>query len=137
MVQGEESSWKEVTSGIPQGSVLGPLLFIVFINDLPECVTSEAYLFADDTKIFREIHNEGDRVQLQKDLDQLDKWSKDWLLKFHPQKCKYMKIGKDNNQFEYKLQNQRLQNVAEEKDIGVIIDDQLNFESHMSEKKNK
>ena len=125
VVQGEESSWKEVTSGIPQGSVLGPLLFVVFINDLPECVTSEAYLFAVDTKIFREIHNEGDRVQLQKDLDKLDKWSKDWLLKFHPKKCKYMKIGKDNNQFEYKLQNQRLQFVAEEKDIGVIIVDQF------------
>ena len=103
VVQGEKSSWKEVTSGIPQGSILGPLLFVVFINDLPEYVTSEAYLFADDTKIFREIHNEGDRVQLQKDLDKLDKWSKDWLLKFHPKKCKYMKIGKDNNQFEYKL----------------------------------
>ena len=52
IVQGEESSWKPVTSGIPQGSVIGPLLFVIFINDLPDCVTSEAYLFADDTKIF-------------------------------------------------------------------------------------
>ena len=76
-------------------------------------------------------------MQLQKDLGQLDKWSKDYLLKFHPQKCKYMKIGKDNNQFEYKLQNQRLQIVAEEKDLGIIIDDQLNFESHMGTKINK
>ena len=57
IVQGEESSWKPVTSGIPQGSVLGPLLFVIFINDLPDCVTSEAYLFADDTKIFRVIAN--------------------------------------------------------------------------------
>ena len=87
VVQGEESSWKEVTSGIPQGLVLGPLLFVVFINDLPDCVTSEAFLFADDTKIFREIHKEDDRKELQIDLDLLDKWSKDWLLKFHPQKC--------------------------------------------------
>ena len=82
IVQGEESSWKPVTSGIPQGSVLGPLLFVIFINDLPDCVTSEAYLFADDTKIFRVIANEEDRGELQKDLNRLDTWSKDWLLKF-------------------------------------------------------
>ena len=83
-VQGEESSWRSVTSGIPQGSVLGPLLFVIFINDLPDCVTSEAYLFADDTKIFRIITKQGDREELQQDLQKLDEWSKKWLLKFHP-----------------------------------------------------
>ena len=137
IVQGEESSWKPVTSGIPQGSVLGPLLFVIFINDLPDCVTSEAYLFADDTKIFRVIANEEDRGELQKDLNQLDTWSKDWLLKFHPQKCKFMKIGKDEKNINYTLKDQKLQKVMEEKDIGVIIDDQLEFESHISEKINK
>ena len=84
IVQGEESSWKPVTSRIPQGSVLGPLLFVTFINDLPDCVTSEAYLFADDTKIFQVIANEEDKGELQKDLNRLDTWSNDWLLKFHP-----------------------------------------------------
>ena len=137
IVHGEELSFNEVTSCIPQGSVLEPLSFVVFINDLPAYVISEVYFFVDNTKIFREIHSEGDRVQLQKDLDQLDKWSKDWLLKFHPQKFKYMKIGKDKNIFEYKLQNQRLQIVAEEKDLGVSIDDHSNFESQISAKVNK
>ena len=137
IVQGEESSWKPVTSGIPQGSVLGPILFVIFINDLPDCVTSDAYLFADDTKIFRVIANEEDRGELQKDLDRLDEWSKDWLLKFHPQKCKFMTIGKDNLNIKYMLKDQKLQKVKEEKDIGVIIDDQLDFESHISEKINK
>ena len=135
--QGEESSWKPVTSGIPQGSELGPLLFVIFINDLPDCVTSEAYLFADDTKIFRVIANEEDRGELQKDLNRLDIWSKDWLLKFHPQKCKFMTIGKDEKNTNYTLKDQKLQKVMEEKDIGVTIDDQLEFESHISEKINK
>ena len=137
VVQGEESTWKVVTSGIPQGSVLGPLLFVVFINDLPDCVTSDAFLFAVDTKIFRVISNKEDREELQKDLTRLDQWGKDWLLKFHPQKCKCMTIGKDNKKFECKLQNQRLQKVAEEEDIGVIIDYQLTFESLISAKINK
>ena len=126
-----------MTSGIPQGSVLGPILFVIFINDLPDCVTSDAYLFADDTKIFRVIANEEDRGKLQKDLDRLDEWSKDWLLKFHPQKCKFMTIGKDDLNIKYMLKDQKLQKVKEEKDIGVIIDDQLDFESHISEKINK
>ena len=137
IVQGEESSWKPVTSGIPQGSVLGPILFVIFINDLPDCVTSDAYLFADDTKIFRVIANEEDRGELQKDLDRLDEWSKDWLLEFHPQKCKFMTIGKDDLNIKYMLKDQKLQKVKEEKDIGVIIDDQLDFESHISEEINK
>ena len=113
-----------------------PLLFVVFINDLPDCVTSDAFLFPDDNKVFRVITNKEDREELQKDLTKLDQWSKDWLLKFNPQKCKCMTFGKDNKKFEYKLQNQRLQKVTEEKDIGVIIDDQLSFESHISAKIN-
>ena len=137
IVQGEESAWKPVTSGIPQGSVLGPILFVIFINDLPESVTSEAYLFADDTKIFRIIKNEEDRGELQKDLNKLNQWSDDWLLKFHPQKCKYMTIGKNNDKVSYTLKDQDLQKVKEEKDIGVTIDDELDFESHISKKINK
>ena len=100
-------------------------------------MTLDAFLFADDTKIFRVITNKEDREELQKDLTRLDQWSKDWLLKFHPEKCKCMTIGEDNKKFEYKLQNQMLQKVVEEKDIGVIIDDQLTFESHISAKINK
>ena len=137
LVQGEESSWKPVTSGIPQGSVLGPLLFVIFINDLPDCVTSEAYLFADDTKIFQVIANEEDKGELQKVLNWLDTWSKDWLLKFHPQKCKFMTIGKDEKNTNYTLKDQKLQKVMEEKDIGVTIDGKLEFESNISEKINK
>ena len=90
VVNGEYSEWMGVTCGIPQGSVLGPLLFIVYINDLPEEVESEIFLFADDTKIFRTIYTQEDKNILQNDLMKLYQWSNKWLLKFHPAKCKSM-----------------------------------------------
>ena len=85
VVNGEESDWANVTSGIPQGSVLGPLLFVLYINDLPDQVDSDAYLFADDTKIFRIIKTQNDRQILQEDLNKMESWSDKWLLKFHPE----------------------------------------------------
>ena len=83
-INGSTSDWKEVTSGITQGSVLGPFLFILFINDLPDGVKSDVYLFADDTKIVRNI-TDGEEI-LQDDLENLENWSNTWLLKFHPEK---------------------------------------------------
>ena len=78
IVNGEKSDWKDVTSGIPQGSVLGPLLFVIYINDLPSVPTkgAEAYLYADDTKLFKGIFNETDMESLQSDLYEVCKWSK-------------------------------------------------------------
>jgi hypothetical protein len=93
MVNGAGSEWENVTSGIPQGSVLDPILFVIYINDLPDTVESDSYLFADDTKIFRIIKDEDDKEILQDDLTKLEEWSDKWLLKFHPEKCKHMKIN--------------------------------------------
>ena len=89
---GEKSSWSKVTSGIPHGSVLEPLLFVIFINDLPNLVKSDTYLFADDTKNI--ISKKEDTEQLQNDLNKLSDWSDTWLFRIHPEKCKYMHIGK-------------------------------------------
>ena len=135
-VNGQESSWHEVTSGIPQGSVLGPLLFIIYINDLPENLTSTVYLFADDTKIFNVIRNKEDQKSLQKDLQEIEKWTDKWLLKLHPEKCKSMHIGKNSPDMniKYNLMGHELEKVNEEKDIGVIVDSNLNFEKHICEK---
>ena len=138
-INGANSNWQEVTSGIPQGSVIGPILFVIYINDLPDLVKSSVYLFADDTKIFKIIDDQNDRDTLQEDLEKLTEWSQTWLLKFHPDKCKFMHIGKNEppSDFHYNLMNTPLEQFQQEKDIGVIIDDKLNFENHISQKVKK
>ena len=93
-VQGSFSSWQSVLSGIPQGSVLGPLMFVIYINDLPSVVEdSDSYLFADGTTLFKGIFSGEDCAQLQLDLDRMYEWTNTSLLKFHPNKCKQMRIG--------------------------------------------
>ena len=79
-VNGKESNWHDVTSGIPQGTVLGPLLFELYINDLPYLTQSDTFLFADDIKIFRSIKNTNDQDILQQDITTIEKWSHDWML---------------------------------------------------------
>ena len=75
VVDGEVSSWKSVVSGVPQGSVLGPILFFIYINDLEEGVTGKILKFADDTKLFRKVKEIGDKQNVQDDIDKLVKWS--------------------------------------------------------------
>lgn len=138
-VNGEHSEWTRVSSGIPQGSVLGPILFVMFVNDLPDSVNSCMFLFADDTKIFRIIENEEDKAILQKDLQSMEEWSKRWLLQVHPQKCKHMRIGTMDKEesTSYTINNQELIQTNKEKDIGITVDHKLTFEDHLSEKVNK
>ena len=91
------SSWQEITSGIPQGTVIGPLLFVIFINDLPEVIkSSELFLFADDTELFHAIYTEEDCTSLQPDLILAEHWTNTSLLKFQPNKCSHMRIGLSN-----------------------------------------
>ena len=114
-VRGETSSWAEVLSGVPQGSVLGPILFVLYINDLPEIVTSSVKLFADDTKLYNQItrgnSEGGDRIQA--DLQTLEGWSNTWLLKFNASKCKCMHMGYDNPSRSYTLDGETIQAVDE------------------------
>ena len=138
-VNGKRSKWLQVTSGIPQGSVLGPLLFLIYINDLPEKIDSTVYMYADDTKLYREIKCIDDNKKLQEDLNELKKWSDLWLLKFHPDKCFRITIGKKKEyEFEYYITVENklheMSKVDEIRDIGVIIDSELKFEKHINSK---
>ena len=109
VVVGEEKSdWSHVKSGIPQGSVLGPILFIIFINDLPDCVKSLLKIFADDTKIFKIISSIQDKDELQRDLNHLAIWSKKWQLPFNAPKSKGIHYGKDNPNYKYILNGTEL-----------------------------
>ena len=121
-----------MTSGIPQGSVLGPTLFVLFINDLPQVVESPVALFADDTKPFREIQSDEDRQKLQQDIDELLIWSKKWQLPFNESKCKVMHYGKTNRKADYNLGGVKIVEVSEEKDLGVTFDQQLSFDINTS-----
>ena len=121
-----------VLSGIPKGSVLGPILFVIFINDLPEVVNSMMYLFADDTKLMKEIQSAQDMVVLQNDVSEMDYWSNTWLIKFNLEKCHILTFEKPNPfNNTYKLGNHILQRVKMEKDLGVTVNSNLSFENHI------
>ena len=107
VVEGVSSKENPVTSGVPQGSVLGPILFLIYINDLPECVKSEVRLFADDTILYRKIVSPQDSQTLQEDLDRLVKWEQDWLMEFHPSKCQVIRVTRSKKP---KLNNYYLHN---------------------------
>ena len=149
VINGVTSGIGKVTSGIPQGSVLGPLLFVIYINDLPDVVDkfTLVFLFADDTKLFRHIQSSADVLILQSDIQKLSAWSKKWLLRFHPDKCVAMNLGKREyvvSGYEYTLDGRKIEksiysmegqalNITDcEKDLGVHIDKDLNFKKHIS-----
>ena len=93
VVDGKVSNWKSGLNGVPQGSVLGHLLFLIYINDLDDNITSNVLTFADDTKVFRKVNNTGDKLHLQNDLVKLVKWSEKWQLSFDFGKCKCLHAG--------------------------------------------
>ena len=130
MVNGEASSWSEVLSGVPQGSVLGPLYFVLFINDMPEVVHNYIALFADDAKLFSRIETEEDYSDMQQDLVLLQEWAQKWQLNFNATKCKVLQLGRQNPKHRYKMSGHELGTISEEKDLGVMIDDQLKFDVH-------
>ena len=133
VVNGCESSWKSVTSGVPQGSVIGPLLFVCYINDLPSVIkASFCKIFADDTKIYDVVLPDVHTSQLQENVDALNSWSEENLLYFNAGKCSVMHFGKTNPRKDYCLKDENIKVSKSEKDLGVTIDDSLSFKEHVT-----
>ena len=137
VVNGTFSTWQNVTSGIPQGLVLSPALFTIYINSLPEAVESELYLFGDDAKLYRKTHSDADQKILQDALRKLGSWSSSSLLQFNEKKCvkMFLTTKKDSTERHYFMNTTKmLENVRWEKDLGVLTDHKLNFDLHIAEK---
>ena len=130
VINGCDSSWANVTSGVPQGSVLGPLLFLIYINDIDQGVGGLISKFADDTKLGGVIKSCSDINKLQSDLDKLLEWSEKWQMKFNADKCKAIRFGKFQTGSNYAMNGQELDWVTEEKDLGVIVDETLKSSKH-------
>ena len=129
-VNGKKSTWTSVKSGIPQGSVLGPTLFVVFINDLPDAVDCLSKIFADDTKAYKCADCGRERQRLGDSLDALHTWSEKWQLPFNLHKCKCMHLGYNNPKEKYEMGGVPLTVTDAEKDLGVTIDEELKFHVH-------
>jgi hypothetical protein len=123
VLNGKNSSWTRVLSGVPQGSVLGPILFLVFINDLDSVVEMVKVFkkFADDTKMGQPVGSVDDRVKLQQVIDNLTEWAEKWGMSFSVAKCKIMHIAHENPCHEYTMSGQLLGESRVERDIGVMV----------------
>ena len=121
IVNGTASEWTDVLSSVVQGSVLGPILFIIFINDIDSCTSDfEAFIskFADDI-----VNNETAATEMQTIINKLEQWSAQWGMPFNTNKCCILHLGYHNKKFPYSLYSQNTSTTAEQKDLGVMIDD--------------
>ena len=132
-MDGARSNTIPVKSGVPQGSVLGPSLFLLYINDLPGRVESNARLFADDTALDRKIESPEDARILQSDLDELEKWEHEWDMCFHPDKCNVVHVSRSKKIIEtdYYLHGHKLESVKSTKYLGVTLSNDGEFHEHL------
>ena len=139
LVEGHSSPTAPVTSGVPQGTVLGPLLFLLYINDLPQQVSSTPRLFADDSLLYRKIRTQQDTTVLQDDLDRLQQWEKDWQMSFNPSKCEVVRITRKRNPIKanYQIHGHDLSVVTSGKYLGVTLTDNLSWNAHVDDKTRK
>uniref|UniRef100_A0A803THV8 Reverse transcriptase domain-containing protein n=1 Tax=Anolis carolinensis TaxID=28377 RepID=A0A803THV8_ANOCA len=121
------SSWKEVTSGVQQGSILGLVLFNIFINELDEGLEGTIIKFADDTKLGGIANTPEDRSRIQNDLNRLERWAETNKMKFNRDKCKILHFGRKNEMQRYRMGDAWLDSSTCEKDLGDLVDNKLNM----------
>ena len=136
ILDGSSSETSTVLSGVPQGTVLGPLLFLIYINDLPQYVSpgTQVKLFADDSAVYRKITSPQDHVVLQKDLENLVKWEQAWSMEFHPDKCQLLRISlkKNTSNYNYQIHNTQIEETTNAKYLGITINNKLSWNTHIN-----
>ena len=131
VIEGACSESTTVDSGVPQGTVLGPILFLCHINDLPSSVSSQVRLFADDCFLFREINTFKDHLTLQEDLKQLEVWEDTWGMRFNASKC-YILSTKEKSNFHYTLNSTILKHVTNNPYLGILFSQDLKWGDHIA-----
>ena len=134
-MNGKTSDWRNVTSRVPEGALLAPLMFAMYINDLPDVVSSHCVMFADDVKLYRRITCLSECEELQKDVNHLCTWANTWKLKLNPSKCVAftMTLRTKPIQHAYSVDHTYLEHVSEVRDLGILLDSKLNFSSHINQ----
>lgn len=134
VLDGKKSEPLPVTSGVPQGSVLGPILFLVFINDLPDCVDCEVGLFADDTLLYQPVSDDQDRLRFQRNIDAAGSWASKWGMEFNVKKSKIMAFKEQDIPAHYTLNGTVLEQVDKSTYLGVTLQANLKFDNHIQSK---
>ena len=138
VLNGQTSSWRPVIAGVPQGSILGPLLFLIYINDLPNRLKSSAKLFADDTSLFTIVKDKNESTNvLNNDLSLISKWASDWKMLFNPdpkkptQEVIFSRKKQSQSHPTISLNNIHVERASYQRHLGIILDEKLNFKQHV------
>ena len=133
VIEGAQSPPLPITSGVPQCTVLGPALFLCYINSMPEGISSSIRLFADDTVVYRQITSAADHAILQQDIHKLAQWEAEYSMEFHPTKCKVLRVTRSRSPsiFNYTLHGTTLKSTASTKYLGVTLTKDLTWGKHV------